>query len=190
LSELAERRFPSARAALYGAFERTATAWFHRFYYAAMDRTWENTRWLGHRIQKFPGDVWVYQDIDIDAKPDLPEHERITYIAGSSTDAAIVERVRGMAAGSQTVLVILDSDHSYEHVAAELRAYADLVTLGSYLIVEDTNIAGHPVLRGLDSGPYEAVEHFLSGDARFELDLAREKFMMTFNPRGYLRRVR
>ena len=228
LSGVAERRFPGLRAAAYGVLERTATAWFHRFYYLGMERTWENTRWLGHRIQKFPGDVWVYQEIlselrpdwiletgtnwggsayflasicdllghgrvvtiDLDAKPDPPEHERITYVAGSSTDPEIVDSVRTMVAESQTVLVILDSDHSYGHVASELRAYSDLVTLGSYLIVEDTNIAGHPVLRGLATGPYEAVDDFLSGDTRFERDHSREKFMMTFNPGGYLKRIR
>jgi cephalosporin hydroxylase len=226
LSGVAER-FPAVRAAAFGFGERTATAWFHRFYYLDMERTWENTRWLGHRIQKFPGDVWVYQEIlaelrpdwivetgtnwggsayylasicdllgngrvvsvDLDAKPDLPQHERITYLAGSSTAPDIVQRVSAMTDGSQTVLVILDSDHSYEHVTDELRAYCNLVTRGSYLIVEDTNIAGHPVLRGLQRGPYEAVGDFLSRDPRFERDLSREKFMMTFNPGGYLKRI-
>jgi cephalosporin hydroxylase len=228
LNGVAERRFPKLRSAAYRVVERAATAWFHRFYYLGMERTWENTRWLGHRIQKFPGDVWVYQEIlnevrpdwiietgtnwggsayflasicdllghgrvvtvDLDAKPDPPEHERITYVAGSSTAPEIVDRVRAMTVDAETVLVILDSDHSYEHVANELRAYSDLVTPGSYLIVEDTNIAGHPVLSGLPRGPYEAVDDFLADDARFERDRTREKFMMTFNPGGYLRRVR
>ncbi|HEX4188692.1 MAG TPA: CmcI family methyltransferase [Solirubrobacteraceae bacterium] len=227
LGAVAERRLPRVRAAAYRLAERTAIAWFHRFYYLDMERTWENTRWLGHRIQKFPGDVWVYQEIltelrpdwiietgtnwggsayylasicdllgngrvvtvDLDAKPDPPQHERITYLAGSSTAPEIVERVRGMIDGSQTVLVILDSDHSYEHVSDELRVYCELVTPGSYLIVEDTNIAGHPVLRGLPRGPYEAVDDFLAGDERFERDRTREKFMMTFNPGGYLKRI-
>jgi cephalosporin hydroxylase len=224
---VAARRLPKLRAAAYGALERAATAWFHRFYYLAMDRTWENTRWLGHRVQKFPGDLWVYQEIltelrpdwiietgtnwggsayffasicdllghgrvvtvDVDAKPNPPQHERITYVAGSSTAPEIIDRLRAMTADSETTLVVLDSDHAYEHVSDELRAYSDLVTLGSYLIVEDTNIAGHPVLRGLRRGPYEAVRHFRSADDRFELDRTREKFMMTFNPCGYLKRI-
>jgi cephalosporin hydroxylase len=227
LSGVAVRRIPSPRSAAARALERTAIAWFHRFYYRAMDTTWENTRWLGHRLQKFPGDVWIYQElltelrpdwivetgtnyggsayflasicdllghgqivtIDLDAKPETPEHERVTYLAGSSTAPEILDRARSLTAGAETVLVILDSDHSYEHVAEELRAYSELVTPGSYLIVEDTNIAGHPVLRGLARGPYEAVHDFLAGDSRFEIDRSREKFMMTFNPCGYLRRV-
>ncbi len=228
LNDVAERRFPQLRASFYQAGERTATAWFHRFYYAAMDRTWEDTRWLGHRIQKFPGDVWVYQEIlaelrpdwiietgtnyggsayylasicdllghgqvvtvDVDAKPHLPQHERITYVQGSSTAPEVLGRLREMTAGAATVLVVLDSDHSYEHVSDELRALNELVTLGSYLIVEDTNIAGHPVVRGLARGPYEATQEFLAANPHFELDLAREKFMMTFNPGGYLKRIR
>jgi cephalosporin hydroxylase len=128
--------------------------------------------------------------IDIDAKPDLPSHDRITYVHGSSTDPKIVAGVRSAADEADVVLVILDSDHSYEHVADELRAYCELVTRGSYLIVEDTNIAGHPVLRGIPRGPYEAVADFLRTDRRFQLDSACEKFLMTFNPGGYLRRVR
>ena len=227
LSGLAERRFPELYSAAHHALERTATAWFHRFYYLALERTWEDTRWLGHRIQKFPGDVWIYQEIltelrpdwiietgtnwggsayflasmcdllghgrivtvDLDAKPDPPQHERITYVAGSSTDPSIVDGVSRLISGAETVLVILDSDHSYQHVTNELRAYSDLVTPGSYLIVEDTNIAGHPVLSGLPRGPYEAVQDFLARDARFEVDRTREKFMMTFNPGGYLKRI-
>jgi cephalosporin hydroxylase len=228
LRGVAERRFPGLSTAASRVLERTATTWFHRFYYLRMDQTWENTRWLGRRIQKFPGDVWVYQEllselrpdwivetgtnwggsayflasvcdllghgrvvtVDIDAKPDLPEHQRITYVAGSSTASEVVDQVRAMTNGSGTVLVVLDSDHSYEHVTEELRAYSELVTPGSYLIVEDTNIAGHPVLRGLPRGPYEAVDDFLAGDTRYERDRTREKFMMTFNPGGYLKRVK
>lgn len=128
--------------------------------------------------------------VDVESKPDRPVHDRITYIAGSSTAPDIVEQLRSRAASAETVLVILDSDHSYEHVCDELAVYADMVTLGSYLIVEDTNIAGHPVRRGLDRGPYEAVEDFLAADQRYARDLDREKFMVTFNPGGYLRRLR
>jgi len=70
-----------------------------------------------------------------------------------------------------------------------LRAYSDLVTPGSYLIVEDTNINGHPVMREAGPGPMEAVQEFLADDRRFIVDSDREKFMTTFNPGGYLRRI-
>lgn len=126
--------------------------------------------------------------IDIELRPDRPEHKRITYLTGSSVDASILEAARG-AAGGGPVMVVLDSDHSYGHVLAELHAYAPLVSEGSYLVVEDTNLNGHPVLRRFGPGPYEAVEEFLRGNTSFVRDREREKFLLTFNPGGWLRRV-
>jgi cephalosporin hydroxylase len=92
------------------------------------------------------------------------------------------------ARGKGTVVVILDSNHARAHVAEELRLYHGMVTPGSYLIVEDTNINGHPVLRDHGPGPMEAVEEFLSGRDDFFADTSREKFFLSFNPGGYLRR--
>ena len=86
-------------------------------------------------------------------------------------------------------MVILDSDHTRDHVLRELELYAPLVTPGSYLVVEDTNINGHPVAPEFGPGPMEAVEAFLETTDEFEVDRAREKLMLTFNPSGYLRRV-
>ncbi len=86
-------------------------------------------------------------------------------------------------------MIILDSDHSRENVTRELVAYSPLVTQGSYLIVEDTNVNGHPVLPDFGAGPMEAVEAFLAAHPTFEVDERREKFLMTFNPRGFLRRT-
>jgi cephalosporin hydroxylase len=85
--------------------------------------------------------------------------------------------------------VILDSDHSQTHVRAELQAYAPMVSLGSYLVVEDTNVNGHPVLPDFGPGPMEATQEFLISHNEFVRDPSREKFMMTFNPGGFLRRV-
>ena len=85
-------------------------------------------------------------------------------------------------------MVVLDSDHHRDHVLAELRTYSALVTPGSYLIVEDTNINGHPVRPEFGPGPMEAVDEFLRESPDFAIDPEREKFFLTFNPRGFLRR--
>jgi len=128
--------------------------------------------------------------VDIGEWPDRPKHDRITYLTASSTDPAAVEQVAERARGAGTVLVVLDSDHSRAHVLEELRRYAPLVTPGSYLVVEDTNVNGHPVYRGFGPGPMEAVEVFLQETDAFEVDRGREKLLLTFNPRGWLRKVR
>jgi len=126
--------------------------------------------------------------IDVDRRDDRPRHARITYLTGSSTSNAILRRVRQRAKGTSPVLVILDSSHAKEHVLAELLAYAPLVTPGSYIIVEDTNLNGHPVESDHGPGPAEAVAEFLEDNDAFVRDESREKFMLTFNPGGYLKK--
>lgn len=125
--------------------------------------------------------------IDKDAG-ERPRHDRVTYVTGSSTAPETLALVAERAQGTSPVMVILDSDHTRDHVLTELRSYADFVTPGSYLVVEDTNLNDHPVLPGFGPGPMEAVEEFLRERDDFEPDPGAEKFMLTFNPRGYLRR--
>ena len=127
--------------------------------------------------------------IDIVKALVAPTHRRLRYIVGSSTASATVELVRGIARGKRVVMVVLDSDHHMDHVLEEMRLYGPLVTRGSYLVVEDTCLNGNPVERGYGPGPMEAVEAFLREDGRFEVDRGLERFMMTFNPRGFLRRM-
>jgi cephalosporin hydroxylase len=127
--------------------------------------------------------------IDIDRKPDRPEHPRISYLTGSSTDAQIVAQV-GDAVGTDRALVILDSDHSAAHVHQEMLAYRGFVQVGGYLIVEDSNVNGHPVWPDFGPGPMEAIEKFLSETDQFVIDARCERFLMTLNPNGYLRRVK
>ncbi|MDP6849209.1 MAG: CmcI family methyltransferase [Kiritimatiellia bacterium] len=86
-------------------------------------------------------------------------------------------------------MVMEDSSHRYDHTLAVLRAYSTIVTPGSLLIVEDT-ICHHGSDQGPKPGPYEAVEAFLAeGHGRdFEIDLSRERYLITWPPHGYLRR--
>jgi cephalosporin hydroxylase len=181
---------------------------FHELYYES--RVWRNTFWLGVETLKCPLDLWIYQEllhevrpryiietgtasggsalflasvcdllgtgeiitVDVEEHPARPAHARIEYLTGSSvaeeTIRAIKERVAG--AGGDPVLAILDSDHSQQHVAQELRIYGAMVTEGSYLI--------------------EAVESFLRETPQFMPDREREKFFLTFNPKGYLRKIK
>ena len=207
--------------------DEDVVARFHRLYYDNYPRTWENTYFLGVPTLKCPLDLWVYQEmlwelrpdvivecgtasggsayylatvldlvgkgrvvtIDIEERPGRPSHARVEYVAGSSTDPAVIEHVRGRIEGAGTVMVILDSDHSCAHVARELELYAPMVTVGGYLVVEDTNVNGHPVSPDFGPGPWEAVDDFLERTVDFVVDTSREKFFMTFNPRGFLRRV-
>lgn len=211
------------------AAESAATDAFHRAYYDAwLDRQGTlDLAWFGYRTMKSPMDLWAYQEIlaetrpdvvvecgtafggsayylaslfdllgrgevvtiDIEARPGQPNHPRITRLVGSSTDPAIVAEVRRRV-GGRRAMVVLDSDHSQAHVAAELEAYRSLVAPGCYLVVEDTNINGHPVAADFGPGPMEAVEAFLPSAPEFEVDRSRERFLLTLNPSGYLRRVR
>jgi cephalosporin hydroxylase len=87
-------------------------------------------------------------------------------------------------------MVMLDSDHTAAHVRQELGLYSDLVTVGSHLIVEDTNVNGHPVAPEFGPGPAEAVADFLAADGRFEVDRGAERLLFSMNPGGFLVRLR
>jgi cephalosporin hydroxylase len=134
---------------------------------------------LGH------GEV-ITVDMEVAAYPNRPVHDRISYIEGSSTAPETVSRVKGLIAGREPVMVILDSDHSKQHVLEELGLYGPLVSRGSYLIVEDTNVNGHPVLTNFGPGPTEAIAEFTQENSAFIRDTTREKYLLTFNPNGYL----
>ena len=126
--------------------------------------------------------------IDIEDKPERPKHPRITYVTGSSVDADIVAQVHA-AVGTSRAMVILDSDHSAAHVYEEILAYSPLVQVDDYLIVEDTDINGHPVCANHGPGPMEGLVRFLAETEAFQVDKDCERLLMTVNPSGYLRRV-
>lgn len=204
----------------------TAVEAFHRAFYDAHDTTWKQTFWLGITVRKCAFDLWTYQEIIVETRPDLivetgtylggsalymasicdllghgkvvtvdisapagrPRHRRITYLQGSSVDPAIVATIARRARRAKRVMVVLDSNHGRDHVLRELEAYGQFVTPGCYLVVEDTNVNGHPVLPEHGPGPMEAVEEFLAATDDFEVDRTKERRLLTFNPSGYLRR--
>lgn len=128
--------------------------------------------------------------IDLEPRPGRPDHPRITYVTGSSTAPETIESVRRLIGADQPVMVLLDSDHAETHVRQELDQYHPFVTPGSYLIVEDTNLNGHPVEPDHGPGPWEALAAFTPSHPEFEHDTSMDKFLFSFNPRGYLKRLR
>jgi cephalosporin hydroxylase len=115
--------------------------------------------------------------------------ERVDFLLGSSTDPKIVAEVEKRVKGKK-VVVILDSAHTKDHVHAELKAYSPLVPIGSYLIVQDTALGGHPVFPEAAPGSMDAVEEFLKGNDQFVPDRSRERLLLTCAPNGYLKRVK
>lgn len=128
--------------------------------------------------------------VDIQDRPGRPCHPRVSYITGNSVEPSVVRRVSDQVKKDEKVMVILDSNHFLDHVLGELASYHGLVSPGSYLIVEDGNVNGNPVNRGHGPGPFEAVGEFLQTHPEFVRDQSCEKYFLTFNPGGYLRKVR
>ena len=142
--------------------------------------------------------------IDIDIRPHNrqaieahPLARRISLIEGSSTDPVVVAQVRERAAGKARVLVCLDSNHTHEHVLAELEAYAGLVSVDSYCIVFDTFVEDMPADHvwtdrpwGKGNNPKTAVREWLQDHPEFEIDHSiDDRLLVTSAPDGFLRRV-
>lgn len=154
-------------------------------------------------------------DIDIrshnrEAIESHPMAHMIQMIQGSSVDPVVTEQVRQVAADYETILIFLDSNHTHDHVLAELKAYAPLTTVGSYCVVWDTGVEDLPegfcVDRpwGKGNNPKTAVWEYLrhlghaAGDRNemgsslgFEIDkFIENKLLITASPDGFLKRVR
>jgi cephalosporin hydroxylase len=126
-----------------------------------------------------------------------PMARRISMLEGSSTDRTVAARVREMVGPRKPVLVILDSNHSHDHVLEELRLYSSFVSKGSYLAVLDTVIEDMPESFsearpwGPGNNARTAVNEFLQNQARFEVDESiHNKLLITVAPGGYLKCVR
>lgn len=142
--------------------------------------------------------------IDIDIRPHNraaieahPMASRIQMIEGSSVATEIVQQVKAIACGFERILVCLDSNHTHDHVLAELEAYAPLVSVGSYCVVFDTVVEDLPSAMfpdrpwGPGDNPKTAVWKYLETHPEFENDKSiQNKLLVTVAPDGYLKRVR
>lgn len=120
-------------------------------------------------------DIWPDSGAAVKARA----HPRVEFILGSSTSEEVFQKVKTTTAG-KNIMVMLDSNHTTEHVLKELDLYSTLVKPGGYLIVEDTTV----------SGPRIAAEQWLPAHPNFVVDPARhQKFHLSCNPNGYLKRI-
>jgi len=141
--------------------------------------------------------------IDIDIRQHnmeaLQQHflfDRIELYEGSSTDIEVLNQVRSAIESSKRVMVILDSNHTEQHVYAELLAYSKFVTRGCYMVVLDTIVQflkpENPSNRpwGPNNNPYSALRRFLEVDRDFVIDeKIHNKLLISVAPSGYLKRV-
>lgn len=113
------------------------------------------------------------------------DHPRIAFITGDACE--VFDEVVAMCGTAETIMVIEDSSHEYQNTLNVLTKYSQLVTVGSYLIVEDS-ICHHGLEVGPNPGPYEAISDFMDTNRDFYVDRKKEDFLITWNPKGYLRR--
>ena len=147
------------------------------------------TLYLAHLLDIIGSGLVV--SIDNDRSTFAAEHERIVTVTGHSSAPETLASVRTFCADKR-VLVIHDADHHRDQVLEDLLSYSPLVSVGSYFIVEDGIVdlfRPHELLGVLYDGPLAATEEFLRRNPDFEVDRERERYLLTYNPRGFLRRV-
>jgi len=189
-------------------------------------------RWMGVNALKQVSDLWVYQEILYETKPEViveigshkggstlflahmldilgkgevvsidlshglfePRHPRIITLTGDCSSPEIFARARERTKGKST-MVIHDGDHSWKSVFRDMILYEPLVTPGNYFIVEDGHVdvlnSARVRVSDVSSGPVRAIDKFLkTHPGVFEIDAEKERFILTFNPKGYLRKVK
>jgi cephalosporin hydroxylase len=127
-----------------------------------------------------------------------PMFKRIKMMQGSAIDEQLVEQVKEVVKGKQTVLVVLDSNHTQDHVLKELQLYSPFVTPGSYIVVFDTIVEDLPEGYfkekrpwGIGNNPKTAVWEFLKSNDSFQIDTAIDnKLLISVAPDGYLKRIK
>jgi cephalosporin hydroxylase len=127
-------------------------------------------------------------DINHDTVPDIVKnHPRIKLITGDACEK--LNAVKDIIPEEAKVIVIEDSAHTIGNTLNVLRKYSPLVSFGSYFIVED-GIINHGLDTEMPAGPYEAIENFILENNNFEIDRTKESFLITWNPKGYLKKIK
>ncbi len=145
------------------------------------------TLWLSDTLQAFRGPEATVIGIDV-VRPPIEFPGNVEFILGDSVASQTVAEVRDLAAG-RTVLVLADGDHATDHVLQEMRLYAPFIPIGSYFIAED-GIVDVMEWKEYTPGPAVAAERFVAETDEFVLDRTREKFLLTYAPGGFLKRVK
>jgi cephalosporin hydroxylase len=127
--------------------------------------------------------------VDETLADDLPRHPRIRYVKAVTHSKPGAARIRGMIDESASVLVVLGARKDLYKTAQQFQGLAPLVPVGSYVIVTDTIVNGNPVWAGFGPGPAEGVKKILTKNGDFVADPLLEKYSLTFNPGGFLKRV-
>jgi len=142
-------------------------------------------------INQCEDNLVVTIDVKADVHSDLVLHNPhiIRLVGNAAYPSTVVKTFEECAAYADEVMVIDDGSHLRDEVLAALCQYRVLVAVGGYYIVEDT-ICHHGMEVGPIPGPYEAVQEFLRTNDDFVVDATCEKFGLTYNPSGFLRRVR
>ena len=129
--------------------------------------------------------------IDIDRSVYNLDHERVKVLTGNSSDPKIISEVACMCRG-KNVLVIQDGDHSKKQALEDLENYSRFISVNSYFIMEDGIVDLFHYDDGLgfqEEGPLAAIEEFLSRNSHFVIDSSRERYILTYNPKGFLKRI-
>ena len=145
------------------------------------------TLWLSDILANFRGPHARVISIDLE-RPAVALPENVRFICGNSIAAPIVSAARSLCAGRKT-MVMADGDHAAEHVLTEMRLYGPLVSEGCYFVAED-GIVDVMDWNSYTPGPSVAAQQFVLETDEFVIDRSREKFLLTYAPNGFLKRVR
>lgn len=131
--------------------------------------------------------------IDCDRSKFNVKHPRVMTLTGDSSSLEIIQKVSEMCK-DKTVLMVHDANHIKKQVLRDLENYSKFVSVNSYFIVEDGTVDLFNPGEGMgayeDGGPLEAVKEFLKNNSNFVVDKERERYLLTYNPHGFLKRVR